>query len=133
MDVLDFVKDLWYLNIFHEEPDIFFFFGNVCWCTISSSNLFHKCDIPNLVYVIIHGEKTFRTLHCQKCVKHFKKKLENHGTLKQKSRIRETLYLSTDADRSTNPFFFFAVIFFWERVQIFFLVHHFFLSWHFFF
>ena len=35
---------------------------------------FHKCDGPNLIFVNIHVENTFRALHCQRCGKYFKKK-----------------------------------------------------------
>ena len=62
----------WYLP--QGAKHFFLFFVNVLWWTISSWNFFHKCDTPNLIYVIIHVEKTFRALHCQKCGKYFKKK-----------------------------------------------------------
>ena len=85
MEVLDFVKDVWYLNIFHKEPkQIRCFFVNVFWWTILSWDFFHKCDIHNLIDVIIYVEKTFRELHFQKCGKYFKKKHKITENLKKK-------------------------------------------------
>ena len=71
------------------------FFVNVLWCTISSWNFFHKCDTPNLIYVIIHVEKTFRSLHCQKCGKYFKKK----------QRITEHLKVQVDNIEISDTFY----------------------------
>ena len=75
MEVLDFVKEIWYLDIFHKEPKKnAAFFVNVLLCTILSWNFFHKYGTPNLIYVIINVEKTYRALHCQKSGNYFKKK-----------------------------------------------------------
>ena len=57
-----------------EHKKIKCFFANVFWHHISCSNVFHKHDIYNFIYMNIHMENTFKAIQCQKCRKHFKKK-----------------------------------------------------------
>ena len=68
----------WFLQ--HGAKSKLVFFVNVLWFTISSWNFFLICDITNLIYVIIHVVKKFRTSHCQKCGKYLKKRKKNHRT-----------------------------------------------------
>ena len=75
-------------------------FVNVLLYTISSWDFSHKCDISNLIDVIIHVEKTFRALYYQRCGKYVKKKQENHGTLAKKEHIFVKLKIS----RFQTPF-----------------------------
>ena len=59
------------------------FFVNVFKFNISSWKCFHKHDIYNLLYMIIHIEKTFKAMQCQNCRKYFKKKQEPHTHLQK--------------------------------------------------
>ena len=67
-------------------------FGIVFGCYISSCNCFHKHDINNLIYTIIHIEKTFKAIQWKNCKKkyiyiYFKKKQESQNICKKKYRI----------------------------------------------
>ena len=55
--------------------------------------LSHKCFSANLIYVIIHVEKTFKTMHCKMCGKRFKKNWESLKTWKKKKRRRWKMVL----------------------------------------
>ena len=82
--VLDFVKYVWNVKIFNLEPKkMWCFFAYVFCCYISSENFFHKHDIDNQIYMIIHVKKTVEAYLCQKCRKYFKRKQESQNMCKK--------------------------------------------------
>ena len=51
------------------------FLANVFGFQISYWNFSHKHDIYSFIYMIIHMEKTFKAMQCQKCRKYFSKSI----------------------------------------------------------
>ena len=80
------------------------FFANFFWSNISSGNSFHKHDIYNLIYMIIHVKKTVEAKQCQKCRKYLEKK-NNHKTCANKA----LSFFLFDLDISKFQIFFYKI------------------------
>ena len=84
--------------------NIWCFLANVFCYNISSGDCFHKHDIDNLIYMIIHVKQTVGAYQCQQCRKcFFFFKWESQNTCKKSPKLFLVLIWRFQHFRQQNP------------------------------